>query len=106
MMEQNILIPGLGVHHFLHLSGNEKNEKLIGLLSKLKYEKAIVFVKSASSCVALCKLLNEHPQVEATPQDPIGSQENPTFSDSRIRQDADSRKPAISFDFRRFPTVG
>jgi superfamily II DNA/RNA helicase len=60
MMEQNILIPGLGVHHFLHLSGNEKNEKLIGLLSKLKYEKAIVFVKSASSCVALCKLLNEH----------------------------------------------
>jgi superfamily II DNA/RNA helicase len=60
MMEQNILIPGLGVHHFFHLSGNEKNEKLIGLLSKLKYEKAIVFVKSAPSCVALCKLLNEH----------------------------------------------
>jgi hypothetical protein len=50
MMEQNLLIPGLGAHHFLHLSGNEKKEKLIGLFVKLKYEKTIVFVKSAPSC--------------------------------------------------------
>ena len=60
MMEHNILMPGLGIHHLLHLSENEKNEKLIDLLGKLKNEKAVVFVKSAPSCIALCKLLNEH----------------------------------------------
>ena len=61
-MEQNLLILKLrlDIHHCLRLSENEKQQKLIDLLGKFKYEKAVIFVKSAPSCVALCKLLNEH----------------------------------------------
>jgi hypothetical protein len=46
------------------------------------------------------------PQVEATPQDPIGSISKPTTSECRIRQATDNRYPIISIGFRQPDPIG
>ncbi|CAF3871754.1 unnamed protein product, partial [Rotaria sp. Silwood1] len=49
-----------GLHQrYTKLRKNDKRRKLIDLLGKLKFDQLVIFVKSASRCTALCKLLTE-----------------------------------------------
>jgi len=44
-------------HYYIKLHENEKNQKLIDFLGKLEFNQIVIFVKSVSRCLALCKLL-------------------------------------------------
>ncbi|CAF3970136.1 unnamed protein product [Adineta steineri] len=45
--------------YYIKLHENEKTQKLINLLDKLEFTQLIIFVKSVSRCIDLCKLLIE-----------------------------------------------
>ncbi len=44
-------------HYYIKLHENEKNQKLIDFLGKLEFNQMVIFVKSVSRCLSLCKLL-------------------------------------------------
>ena len=45
--------------YYIKLHENEKTQKLINLVNKLEFTQLIIFVKSVSRCIDLCKLLIE-----------------------------------------------
>lgn len=54
--ETKLTLHGLR-QHYLKLTDNEKNRRLVDLLDQLEFNQVVIFVKSVSRCVALAELL-------------------------------------------------